>query len=199
LDLQESLSALSLETYSDIWIFKKACLLLKLTVTFGSSRKLVCSWNLQWHLDLQKSLSALETYSDIWGLKVNIKKTASLTFNKGNRLIKNKLIYKNEIIQNVQTFKYLGSVSTKLFGSLIKPITLYCSEVWGFENNDKCPIEKLHTRLCKHVLGVSRTSTNMTIKTELNRLSLHLSMFIIWLSYDQILVQNCSTPSDKPS
>jgi hypothetical protein len=41
--LQKSLSAL--ETYSDIWIFKKACLLLvlKLTVTFGSSKKLVCS------------------------------------------------------------------------------------------------------------------------------------------------------------
>jgi hypothetical protein len=81
------------------------------------------------------------------------------------------------------------SVSTKLFDSLIKPITLYCSEVWGFENNDKSTIEKLHTKFCKHVLGVSRTSTNMAINAELNRLSLHLSSDLAMIKYWSRIVQ----------
>jgi hypothetical protein len=153
--------------------------------------------------DLQQSLSALEKYSKHWGLNVNIKKTAALTFNKANKLIKNQFTYKNEIIQSVKTFKYLGLilsangkftaaikdlyqraskayfglihnldfklsdnplVSLQLFDSLIKPILLYCSELWGFENNDKSQIEKLHIKFCKHTLGVSKFCSNIASK-----------------------------------
>lgn len=158
--------------------------------------------------DLQKSLAALETYSDQWGLKVNVKKTKALTFNKGNRLIKNNLLYKGELIELVKCFKYLGLqlaangkytstikdlyqrackayfglinnikfkisdsplVSLKLFDTLIRPVALYCSEIWGFENNEKSLLEKLHIRFCKQVLGVTRFCSNVAVKAELGR------------------------------
>jgi len=38
----------------------------------------------------------------------------------------------------------------KLFDSLVEPILLYGSEVWGFENT--CLLEKIHLQFCKKIL-----------------------------------------------
>ena len=40
----------------------------------------------------------------------------------------------------------------KLFDSLVEPILLYGSEVWGFENT--CSLEKIHLQFCKKILQV---------------------------------------------
>ncbi len=51
----------------------------------------------------------------------------------------------------------------KIFKSVIEPILLYGSEVWGplvnqdFQKWDKHPIEVLHTEICKSILRVHRT------------------------------------------
>ena len=74
----------------------------------------------------------------------------------------------------------------KLFDSIIKPIILYCSEIWGLSelSNTHCnplfkmltrqdtPYEKLQTRVCKQTLGLNRNSCNIPSKTELGRIPL---------------------------
>ena len=64
----------------------------------------------------------------------------------------------------------------ELFDSLIKPILLYGSEVWGIETKEpdsKNPIEAVHIKFCKLLLGTSRFSANIACKGELGRFSLN--------------------------
>ena len=49
------------------------------------------------------------------------------------------------------------------FNSLIKPIVLFSSEIWGYEIKPDCTTEKFLLRFCKHILGVSRTSVNNAV------------------------------------
>ena len=58
-------------------------------------------------------------------------------------------------------FKTKPKITIRLFESLIKPILLYGSEVWGVEckiteTNDI--IELVHTKFCKMLLGTSKTA-----------------------------------------
>ena len=87
---------------------------------------------------------------------------------------------------------------TSLFDSFVVPILTYCSEVWGaflspnnrnaatFKNNlfnDNQPLEKLHIRFCKHVLGIHNKGSNYACRTELGRLPLSLSTYCTLLKY----------------
>ena len=60
-------------------------------------------------------------------------------------------------------------VKTKLslFDSMVVPILLYCSEVWGIY--DYKAIDKLHNRFCKSVLVVRQQTPNMAVYGELER------------------------------
>ena len=59
--------------------------------------------------DLQKALSVLEEYCMRWKLKVNTDKTKIMIFRKGGRIPNNiNFIYKNESIEIVNKFCYLG-------------------------------------------------------------------------------------------
>ena len=63
-----------------------------------------------------------------------------------------------------------------LFESLIKPILFYCSDFWGclkLPNNN--PIENLHMRICKQILGVQKQTTNIGVLLELGRTPLNIS------------------------
>jgi hypothetical protein len=55
----------------------------------------------------------------------------------------------------------------KLFDSLVSPILLYASEVWGFENKES--IEKVHLQYCKNILKVQSTTPNYMVYRELDR------------------------------
>ena len=58
-----------------------------------------------------------------------------------------------------------------LFGALVKPILLYASDFWGClkmpRNN---PIENVHMRFCKDILGVQRQTTNVGVMLELGEI-----------------------------
>ena len=54
------------------------------------------------------------------------------------------------------------------------PILLYGCEVWGYENTDI--IEKVHTKFCKFIFGVSKFSHNMPIYGELGRYPLSITI-----------------------
>ena len=62
-----------------------------------------------------------------------------------------------------------------LFDSLIKPILLYASDFWGTlklpKNN---PVEILHRKFCKQLLGVHTQTTNMAVLLEIGRMPLDL-------------------------
>ena len=58
--------------------------------------------------------------------------------------------------------------TTHLFDALVKPILLYASDFWGCLKLPKLnPIENLHIKLCKELLGVHIQTTNMAVLLEL--------------------------------
>ena len=59
-----------------------------------------------------------------------------------------------------------------LFDSMIVPIILYGSEVWGIYNFKA--VEKLHQRFCRKILGVSQQTPNYAIYGELGRFPLYI-------------------------
>ena len=73
------------------------------------------------------------------------------------------------------------SLHLSSFDTLIKPILLYASEIWGqdllhnkthilqkFANNNS-ELERVHMRFCKKLLGVNQTTTNLAVRSELGR------------------------------
>ena len=68
-------------------------------------------------------------------------------------------------------FMSYPSTTLHLSDTLIKPILLYNSDYWGClklpKNN---PIENLHMRFCKEILGVQRQTTNVGVLFELGRI-----------------------------
>ena len=58
----------------------------------------------------------------------------------------------------------------KLFDTMIVPILLYGSEVWGVYNFKE--VDKLHIRFCKNLFGVRQQTPNMAVYGELGRLPL---------------------------
>ena len=67
-------------------------------------------------------------------------------------------------------FRLHPNVTLHLFDTLIKPILLYNSDFWGClkvpKNN---PIENIHMRFCKDLLGVQRQTSNFGVLLELGR------------------------------
>ena len=58
-----------------------------------------------------------------------------------------------------------------LFETIIKIIALYVCESWGNCNRkSKIKVEQFHMTLCKQVLGVRKTTVNIKVLAELNRL-----------------------------
>ena len=60
---------------------------------------------------LQNCLNSLYAYAEKWKLKVNTEKTQVITFNGGGQLIKdNSFYFGNDLLKNVQEYKYLGVI-----------------------------------------------------------------------------------------
>ena len=68
-------------------------------------------------------------------------------------------------------FRQYVSTSLFLFDALIKPILLYASDFWGSlkmpRNN---PIENVHIKFCKDILGVQKQTTNIGVLLELGEI-----------------------------
>ena len=62
----------------------------------------------------------------------------------------------------------------KLYDSLVSPILLYCSEIWGTDliSKDTDPIEKFHLKFIKEILGVNCKASNDACRAELARFPL---------------------------
>ncbi len=63
---------------------------------------------------LQRQIDSLHEYCQTWKLAINIKKTKSIVFNRGNNLIKTTFNVGGTPIENVKSFTYLGfTISAK--------------------------------------------------------------------------------------
>ena len=87
---------------------------------------------------------------------------------------------------------------TSLFDTFIVPVLTYCSEIWGaflspntrgkatFTKNlfnDSQPLEKLHIRFCKQVLGIHSKGSNYGCRSELGRIPLSINIYCTLLKY----------------
>ena len=176
--------------------------------------------------EMQDHMKKLENYCLKWKLMVNIKKTKVLY--TGTKIMP-PIKYKNQSLEYVNRFTYLGITITKsgitqtsklnivskaqkawyklkrilfsntirspsialhLFDCCIKPIILYCSEVWGLIDNPQknlCQLydskERLQLHCCKQILNVTRTCPNFGVLGELGRYPLKIEVQMCMIKY----------------
>ena len=75
-----------------------------------------------------------------------------------------------------------------LFDKMVTPVLSYGCEVWGFHTASA--IERVHLKLCKLVLKVSKSTCNETIYGELERYLLIIERKVRILSYWLKIVLN---------
>jgi hypothetical protein len=69
----------------------------------------------------------------------------------------------------------------ELFDKLILPILNYGAEIWG--NINALPIERVHLKFCKEILGVKSQTQNEFIYGELGRIPMRKQRIIIMIRY----------------
>ena len=84
------------------------------------------------------------------------------------------------------------SLACKIFDTMISPILLYNSEIWGgyvksdFKAWDGSQIERTHLKFCKHYLEVSNKASNVACRAELGRFPLLIAINQRILNYSVI-------------
>ena len=71
----------------------------------------------------------------------------------------------------------------KTFETMVKPILLYSSELWGYQMRDDNIIESTFVKFCKHILGVHRKTTNIAVRSELGVYPLKIDTKLNMLMY----------------
>ena len=93
------------------------------------------------------------------------------------------------------------TLQCRLFDTCVKPILLYCSEIWSpycinfvklaskenryclEESYEDFYPEKIHTKFCKFLIGVNKYSSNLACKSEVGRYPLAISASLLSLKY----------------
>ncbi|MCG7875093.1 MAG: reverse transcriptase family protein [Candidatus Thiodiazotropha endolucinida] len=76
----------------------------------------------------------------------------------------------NQLLALFKRMNFDVKTKLKLFDSLISPILLYASEVWGIYGYDH--IDKVHIKFCKKLLGVRTQTPNYAVYGDLGRFPL---------------------------
>ena len=77
-------------------------------------------------------------------------------------------------------------IQLKMFDSMIEPILLYGSEVWGYENLKI--IEQIHLKFCKRILKIRNTTPTFMVYGELGRFPLEIRVKLRMISFWSKLV-----------
>ena len=140
------------------------------SIIFNKSGKIFRKYN----LTLAKTpIETVQTYRYL-----GIDFTASGSFSTATNMLKDKA---NKALYTLKQSNIQGNITLgfKLFHTLIMPILNYCSEIWApfFLKNincinltkvyDKNPLEIVHLKFCKYMLGVHKHSTNDAVHGEL--------------------------------
>ena len=98
---------------------------------------------------LQKQIDTLHNYCKKWKLKINTKKTKSMVFNRGNKIINADFKVGDTHIEKVKTFTYLGfAISAKncQFQTTIDDLTIKANRAI-FSLRNKIKLSKLPVKL----------------------------------------------------
>ena len=76
------------------------------------------------------------------------------------------------VIRKARILNLPIDIQLELFDTLVVPILLYGSEVWGFENCNI--IENFHLQFCKQILKVKKSTPNCMVYGELGRIPLNI-------------------------
>ena len=76
----------------------------------------------------------------------------------------------------------------RLFDSIVEPILLYGSEVWGFENT--IDIERIHLQFCKNILHLRKSTPNYMVYGELGLFPLSINIKMRMVGFWNRLVSN---------
>jgi hypothetical protein len=88
-----------------------------------------------------------------------------------------------EVLKKGKSMFLDADIQLKLFDTVVVPILLYGSEIWGFSNLNL--IEKLHLRFCKIILKVKKSTSSNMVYGELGRVPL---ANLVKIKNDSILV-----------
>lgn len=92
------------------------------------------------------------------------------------------------IFKKIRNHSIPVDVQLKLFDSLVEPILLYGSEVWGYENLEI--IERVHLQFCKRILNLRPSTPNFMVYGELGRHPLHVRANMRMVSFWCRLLKN---------
>ena len=111
-----------------------------------------------------------------------------LLFNYNGSFIKakKKLIEQSQkalfgVFQRIRNLCIPIDLQLKIYDSLVLPILLYSSEIWGFENLKD--IERAHLQFCKSVLKVRKSTPNYMVYGELGRIPIEIHVKLKMLSF----------------
>ena len=68
-----------------------------------------------------------------------------------------------------------------LFDKIVVPVLCYGAEVWGYALNEK--IERVHSKFCKRILGVSYSTSSVAVLGDCGRFPLHVEYFTKCIKY----------------
>jgi hypothetical protein len=129
--------------------------------------------NIQFHIG-ENPIPITDEYTYL-GLKL----TPNTKFDTASQQLSEKAIHAMYKIRKQIDFHQLPpKLACKIFDSVISPILLYNSEVWGaysigdFAKWDKTSAEKAHLKFCKIYLGVNRKASNAASRGELGKFPL---------------------------
>ncbi len=102
-----------------------------------------------------------------------------------SKALKCSFLLKRKLLQNLNV---PVDIYLNCFDTLVKPVLLYCSEVWGQElvhdrkdfNIDlvdkNCEPERIHLKFCKSILRMPATTSNVAVRSELGRMPIMLTI-----------------------
>ena len=165
-------------------ILNNFCLSWKLDINKQKSKIIVFNSNGKSFINHFKiDNEVLETVRSYCYLGIVISYTGNLNLCKTNLMEKGRKAWFK--IKKTLSLDNSCSVLEKLFDTLVAPVILYGSEVWGISNTfrDSDPYESLHLKFIKEILGVHYKTSNMACIAETNRSPLHLKVQINILKF----------------
>jgi hypothetical protein len=168
-------------------IFQLYCDLCKLDVNINKTKVMVFSKkkNLNYSFILQdKQLEVVENFSY---LSIIFKYNGTF-FHTKKKLVDQAQRSLHFIYKTIRNESIPVDLQLKLFDSMIEPILLYGSEVWGYENLKI--LEQIHLKFCKRILKVRNTTPSFIVYGELGRFPLEIRVKLRTISYWCKLVNN---------
>ena len=140
--------------------------------------------NMQFHIG-KNPISITDEYTYL-GLKLS----PNTKFDSTSQQLSEKATHAMfKIRRHLDFHKLSPKLACRVFDSVISPILLYNSEVWGaytvkdFAKWDKTWTEKTHLKFCKLYLGVNRKASNAATRGELGKFPLLFPILKRTLSY----------------